>query len=123
MSEMSLREKARDLRNNATSQEKQLYYQYLRKFSFRIHRQKIIGNYIVDFYCHRVKLVIEIDGGQHYWNENVGRDDLRTKGLESRGLLVLRFTNWEVDHQFAQVCERITEVVTQRVDELNSSDS
>lgn len=123
MTEESLKELARNLRANATQQENRLYYQFLRKFSLRIHRQKVIGNYIVDFYCHRARLVIEIDGGQHYWNENVGRDDLRTKGLESRGLLVLRFTNWEVDHQFAQVCERITEVVTQRVDELNSSDS
>ena len=123
MAEESLKELARNLRANATHQENRLYYQFLRKFSFRIHRQKVIGNYIVDFYCHRARLVIEIDGGQHYWNENMDRDDLRTKYLEAQGLLVLRFTNWEVDHQFAQVCERITEVATERVDELNSSDS
>ena len=123
MAEESLKELARNLRANATQQENRLYYQFLRKFSLRIHRQKVIGNYIVDFYCHRARLVIEIDGGQHYWNENMDRGDLRTKYLEAQGLLVLRFTNWEVDHQFAQVCERITEVATERVDELNSSDS
>ncbi len=115
MIEESLKDKARELRNNATSQEKQLYYQYLRSFKFRIHRQKIIGNYIVDFYCHRAKLVIEIDGGQHYQDKNAIQDNVRTRFLERQGLFVLRFTNWEVDHQFAQVCERIEEVVDLRV--------
>ena len=115
MSEMSLKDKARDLRNNATSQENQLYYQFLRSFKVRIHRQKVIGYYIVDFYCHKAKLVIEIDGGQHFQDEQRVHDDLRTRFLESQGLLVLRFTNWEVDHQFAQVCQRIEEVVHQRV--------
>lgn len=114
----NLTEKARNLRNKATSQENKLYYQFLRGFKYRIHRQKIIGNYIVDFYCHQAKLVIELDGGQHYQDEVIERDLIRTKFLENRGFLVLRFTNWEVDHQFAQVCERIEEVVDQRVLEL-----
>lgn len=113
-----LTEKARNLRNKATSQENKLYYQFLRGFKYRIHRQKIIGKYIVDFYCHQAKLVIELDGGQHYQDERMERDLIRTKFLENRGLFVLRFTNWEVDHQFAQVCERIEEVVDQRVLEL-----
>jgi very-short-patch-repair endonuclease len=118
MSEMSLKDKARDLRNNATSQENQLYYQFLRSFKVRIHRQKVIGYYIVDFYCHKAKLVIEIDGGQHFQDKKMNQDDLRTAFLEKQGLLVLRFTNWEVDHQFAQVCQRIEEVVDQRIEEL-----
>jgi len=115
MSEMSLKDKARDLRNNATSQEEKLYYQFLRRFKYRIHRQKVIGYYIVDFYCHKAKLVIEIDGGQHFQDKKMDHDSLRTKYLEGQGLLVLRFTNWEVDHQFAQVCQRIEDVVEQRV--------
>ena len=118
MSEMSLKDKARDLRNNATSQEDKLYYQFLRRFKYRIHRQKVIGYYIVDFYCHKAKLVIEIDGGQHFQDKKMDQDSLRTKYLEEQGLLVLRFTNWDVDHQFAQVCQRIEEVVEQRVVEL-----
>ena len=118
MSEESLKDKARELRNNATSQEDKLYYQFLRRFKVRIHRQKVIGYYIVDFYCHKAKLVIELDGGQHFQEENLVHDDLRTRFLESQGLLVLRFTNWEVDHQFAQVCQRIEEVVDQRIEEL-----
>ena len=64
----------------------------------------VIGNYIVDFFCHRGILVIELDGGQHYQDENTIQDDLRTTFLESQGLFVLRFTNWEVDHRFEQVC-------------------
>ena len=115
MPEMSLRDKARVLRNNATSQENQLYYQFLRRFKYRIHRQKVIGYYIVDFYCHKAKLVIEIDGGQHFEEKKLNQDVLRSRFLEDQGLLVLRFTNWEVDHQFAQVCERIEEVAEQRV--------
>ena|SRR5690606_20190310 len=118
MSEESLKDKARELRNNATSQEDKLYYQFLRRFKHRIHRQKVIGYYFVDFYCHKAKLVIELDGGQHFRQEQLVHDDLRTRFLESQGLLVLRFTNWEVDHQFAQVCQRIEEVVEQRVAEL-----
>jgi len=120
MSEESLKDKARDLRNNATSQEDKLYYQFLRRFKVRIHRQKVIGYYIVDFYCHKAKLVIEIDGGQHFQDEQMNRDSLRTAFLESQGLLVLRFTNWEVDHRFPSVCQRIEEVVEQRVAELGS---
>lgn len=88
-----LTEKARNLRNKATSQENKLYYQFLRGFKYRIHRQKIIGKYIVDFYCHQAKLVIELDGGQHYQDEVIERDLIRTKFLENRGFLVLRFTN------------------------------
>ena len=118
MSEESLKDKARELRNNATSQEDKLYYQFLRRFKVRIHRQKVIGYYIVDFYCHKAKLVIELDGGQHFQEDKLVQDDLRTRFLESQGLLVLRFTNWEVDHQFAQVCQRIEEVVDLRVAEV-----
>lgn len=120
MTEMSLKDKARDLRNNATSQEDKLYYQFLRRFKVRIHRQKVIGYYIVDFYCHKAKLVIELDGGQHYQEKKLEQDDIRTKNLEQQGLLVLRFTNWEVDHQFPSVCQRIEEVVDQRVVDLAS---
>ena len=118
MSEISLKDKARDLRNNATDQEDKLYYQFLRRFKYRIHRQKVIGYYIVDFYCHKAKLVIEIDGGQHFQDKKMDQDDVRTRFLEEQGLFVLRFTNWEVDHQFAQVCQRIEEVVDLRVAEV-----
>lgn len=118
MATLNLRDKARDLRNNPTGQEKRLYYQFLRRFKYRIHRQFVIGYYIVDFYCHRARLAIEIDGSQHYQEEKLKQDDLRTKYLESRGVCVLRFTNWQVDHQFTEVCRQIEIVVDSRVAEM-----
>ena len=104
MSPHPLRDRSRELRKKATRQENQLWYKYLCTFPIRVHRQMVIGNYIVDFFCHRGILVIELDGGQHYQDENTIQDDLRTTFLESQGLFVLRFTNWEVDHRFEQVC-------------------
>ncbi len=83
-----------------------------------MHRQMVLGNYIVDFYCHKAKLVVEIDGGQHFDDEGLKKDEFRTAWLESQGLIVLRFTNLEVDRNFFEVCERIREVVDQRLVEL-----
>ncbi len=118
MSPHPLRDRSRELRKNATRQEKQLWYQYLNSFPVRMHRQMVLGNFIVDFYCHKAKLVIEIDGGQHFDDEKLKMDEVRTAWLESQGLVVLRFTNLEVDRHFFEVCERIREVVDQRLDEL-----
>ena len=118
MSPHPLRDRSRESRKRSTRQENQLWYKYFNTFPLRVHRQMVIGNYIIDFYCHHVKLVIELDGGQHYLDENITQDALRTSFLESQGLFVLRFTNWEVDHRFAQVCQRIKEVVDQRLVEL-----
>ena len=119
MSPHPLRDRSRELRNNATQQENQLWHQFLSAFSLRFHRQKVIGNYIVDFYCHQAKLVVELDGGQHFSEEGLKLDELRASFLESQGLFVLRFTNWEINHRFFQVCQRIEEVVNQRLFELS----
>ena len=118
MSPHPLRDRSRELRKNATKQEKKLWYQYLNTFPVRMHRQMVIGYFIVDFYCHKAKLVIELDGGQHFDDEKLKKDEVRTAWLESRGLVVLRFTNLEVDQHFSGVCERIREVVEQRLVEL-----
>ncbi|MDD2522232.1 MAG: endonuclease domain-containing protein [Anaerolineaceae bacterium] len=118
MSPHPLRDRSRELRKNATKQEKSLWYSYLRNFELRVHRQSVIGKFIVDFYCHQAKLVIEIDGGQHYSDEEMKSDQVRTTYLESQGLKVLRFTNWEVEHQLYQVCEQIKQVADQRLVEL-----
>ena len=118
MSPHPLRDRSRELRKIATKQEKQLWYKYLNSFPLRMHRQMVIGKYIVDFYCHKAKLVVELDGGQHYDDEKLKQDEDRTAWLESQGLVVLRFTNLEVDHHFFEVCERIKEMVDQRLVEL-----
>ena len=118
MSPHLLRDRSRELRKNSTKQERSLWYNYLRSIEPRVHRQRVIGNYIVDFYCHQAKLVIELDGGQHYSDEEIKSDQVRTAYLELQGSKVLRFTNWEVDHRFYQVCEQIKKVADQRLDEL-----
>jgi len=79
----------------------------------------VIGKFIVDFYCHQAKLIIEIDGGQHFSDKQLRQDTERTSWFEDKGFVVLRFTNREVDYQFFQVCERIKEVADQRLVELS----
>ncbi len=100
-------ERARDLRKNATPQEQRLWYNFLRSHSLRFQRQKVIGSYIVDFYCHAARLAIELDGFQHYEEEARLYDVERTNFLEANGLRVLRFSNIDVDRNFAKVCRAI----------------
>jgi len=102
---------ARNLRNNATPQERKLWYLFLSKFPLRFHRQKTIGPYIVDFYCHKAKLVIEIDGGQHIEQQNQESDQKRTEYLGSIGVDVIRFTNRDIDHNFDGVCNEIVQAI------------
>ena len=95
---------ARMLRRNLTDQERHLWYDFLQKYPVKIYKQKIIDNYIVDFYCHRAKLVIELDGSQHYTARGKECDEKRTAALEKHGLSVLRFSNKDIDERFEQVC-------------------
>ena len=102
---------ARALRKQMTKQEKRLWYDFLRTFPVQFNRQKVIDDFIVDFYCHSAHLVVELDGGQHFEPETFQKDIERTKRLNSLGLKVLRFTNNEVDHNFIDVCATIQETV------------
>lgn len=95
---------AKGLRKNATPQENELWYKFLRHFPVRFQRQKVIDGYIVDFYCHQARLVIELDGFQHYSPESLQYDAPRSATFAKRGLQVLRFTNQDIDRQFAGVC-------------------
>ena len=96
--------RAQEMRKNATAQENRLWYKFLRKHTPRFTRQKPIGNYIVDFICHSKKLVIEIDGSQHYTDNGLEYDKQRTEYFQSLDLCVLRFTNNEIDNKFDSVC-------------------
>ena len=98
---------AKALRKNMTPWERKLWYEYLRYYPVRFQRQKAIGNYIVDFYCAKVGLVLELDGGGHYTAEQMKKDKLRTAELESMKLRVLRICNMDIDRNFRGVCERI----------------
>ena len=102
---------AKNLRKNATSQENHLWYDFLRQYKVRFQRQKAIGNYIVDFYCYQAKLVVEIDGSQHFTNEERDYDQQRTAYLEQLGLHVLRISNRQINEEFKAVCEHIDTIV------------
>ena len=79
---------ARVLRRNMTRQEKHLWYDFLRYYPVKIYKQRIIDNFIADFYCHSARLVIEFDGSQHYTNQGKAHDEARTEILERYGIYV-----------------------------------
>ena len=106
-----LKAKAKNIRNNMTKEERHLWYDFLKEYVVHFYRQKPIGNYIVDFYCARVRLVIEIDGSEHYEDEEMKYDRTRTEYLNSLGIKVLRFSNLDIWNNFRGVCMRIDEIV------------
>ena len=98
---------AKHLRKEMTKEERHLWYDYLRTHPARFSRQKILGKYIADFYSASAKLVIELDGSQHYEDDNMEMDAERTRFLESYGLTVIRIPNNEVFKNFRGVCDYI----------------
>ena len=102
---------AKNLRNNATKQENHLWYDFLSKYNVRFQRQKAIDNFIADFYCYKAKLVIEIDGEQHYYKRSIQKDELRTEKLERYDVKVIRITNEQINENFEGEGEYIDEVV------------
>ena len=98
---------AKQLRREMTAEERKLWYLFLKNYPVKIYKQRIIGSYIVDFYCHAAKLVIELDGSQHFEEKGIAYDARRTDFLKEQGISVLRFTNLEVDREFEVVCEAI----------------
>ena len=105
---------AKALRKNMTKEEKHLWYDYLRNHSLKFMRQKTLGKYIVDFYCYKAKLAIEIDGAQHYSDGGKEYDEQRTEYLEKQfGVRVIRFTNLEIQQRFEGVCNKISEEIEQ----------
>ena len=98
---------AKALRKNMTPWERKLWYDFLRGYPLRFQRQKAIGNYIVDFYCAKARLCIELDGGGHYTAQQEEKDAVRTEELEKMDLTVLRICNLDIDRNFSGVCEYI----------------
>lgn len=96
-----------------TKEEKHLWYDYLKNKEVRFNRQKIIGKYIVDFYCSKLGLVIELDGSQHFEENVIKYDDERTKFLESCGLVVVRIPNIEINKNFYGVCEYLDSIINE----------
>ena len=104
---------AKQLRKEMTREERHLWYDFLRTYPIRFSRQKVLGKYIVDFYCAEAQLVIELDGSQHFENEHIVKDSERTAFLRSYGLKVIRVPNNEISKNFRGVCELIDAAVRQ----------
>ena len=98
---------SQNLRVNATPEENTLWYQFLRRHPVQFRRQFVFTPYIVDFYCARAKLVLELDGSQHYSPEGMEKDAQRTAYLEQRGLKILRFSNADIQTHLREVCDQI----------------
>ena len=98
---------AKHLRKNMTKEEKHLWYDFLKTHSIKFLRQKVLGKYIVDFYCPKAKLVIELDGSQHYLDEGITSDNERSDFLKMYGLKIIRFSNLDINTNFEGVCQFI----------------
>ena len=109
---------AKMLRKNMTKEERHLWYDYLRMHPARFSRQKVLGKYIADFYSAQAKLVIELDGGEHYTENAKQHDEERTAFLESYGLAVIRIPNNEVNGNFQGVCDYIDFKIEQSLSQL-----
>ena len=109
---------AKKLRNDMTKEERHLWYDYLRTCPYRFSRQKVLGRYIIDFYCAESKLAIELDGSQHYEPENIEKDKERASFLSGYGIKVIRIPNSEVNNNFRGVCEYIEMMVLQSLSQL-----
>ena len=108
-------ENARRLRREMTPHERKLWYLFLRKYPVKIYKQRIIGKFIVDFYCASAQVVIEVDGSQHYEPQGMAYDKERSVFLSSLGLIVLRFSNRDLDRDFPGVCEQIDITIQNRL--------
>ena len=98
---------AKVLRKSMTKEERHLWYDFLKSLPVMVHRQKVIGSYIVDFYIAEAKIVIEVDGSQHYDPEGQAADRIRDAYLNGQGLTVLRYSNADVNLRFQSVCQDI----------------
>ena len=106
---------ARNLRKEMTRQERHIWYDFLRMYPVKFYKQRPIDHYIVDFYCAKAKLVIELDGSQHYMVDGMEYDVIRTEILEKYGLYVLRISNRDIDIDFAGVCQMIEIYIQSKV--------
>ena len=103
------------LRREITKEERHLWYDFLKSYPVQFKRQFPVENYILDFYCHKAMLVVELDGSQHCEPENIEYDQKRTAFLQEKGLYVLRISNLDVMREFRGVCETIDLAVRDRM--------
>ena len=106
---------AKSLRKSMTKEERRLWYDFLRNYPVRFYRQKVLGKYIADFYCAQAKLVIELDGSQHFEAEGEKNDMERTRFLQDMNLHVIRISNNDIAENFIGVCEYIDTIVKRTI--------
>ena len=106
--------RARELRKEMTRHERHLWYDFLRFYPIKVYRQRTISGFIADFYCASAKLVIELDGSQHYTPDGLAYDEGRTEVFNQLGIEVIRFTNRQIDTEFDAVCAQIDRTITSR---------
>ena len=109
---------AKQLRKEMTKEERHLWYDFLRAYPVRFSRQKVLGRYIADFYSAEAKIVIELDGSQHYEDVNAEKDAERTAFMKGYGLTVIRIPNNDISRNFRGVCEYIDFAVKQSLSQL-----
>ena len=112
-----LTENARILRKNMTKEERRLWYDFLQSYPVRFLRQKVVDGYVVDFYCHKARLVIELDGSQHFSTDGLLKDRIRTEKIEKRNLSVVRIPNNDIHLHFDEVCAYIDRLVNEALAE------
>ena len=112
-----LLDQAKELRKNMTSQENKLWYEFLKLYPVRVYRQRIIDSFIADFYCASAKLVIEIDGSQHFTLQGKAYDEERERIMQQYGIKTIRFSNFDIDFGFQNVCTCIHEEIQNRIKE------
>ena len=110
-----IRHRSQILRKNMTKEERHLWYDFLKAYPIQFKRQFPIGSYIVDFYCYKAKLVVELDGSQHCEPDDMVYDQKRTRFLQQKGLYVLRLSNLDVLKNFDGVCQNIDLAVRERM--------
>lgn len=110
--------RAKELRKEATKQENRLWYDFLRGYPVRFQRQKTIDSFIADFCCHAARLVIEVDGSQHYDEQGLAYDKERSAIFAEYGVKVIRFSNMEIEKNFQEVCNAIERETEKRMQEM-----
>ena len=106
-SDETMKKRSRKLRRDMTDEERRLWYGFLRTRPEHFRRQQVLGGYILDFYCHKKHLAIELDGSQHYDDDGIAYDKARDEFLSSNGIVVLRYSNTDINQGFRSVCEDI----------------
>ena len=110
------------MRKNMTPEERHLWYDFLKKLPINVNRQKTIGNYIVDFYIHSHKIVIEVDGIQHK-TKTKHADQIRDAELRALGITVLRYSNIAINQNFNAVCNDILKHLGLSINDVKAIES